>query len=295
MPINNSTLPSHEEFLRRKRKKRIIKYSIISFLIIFIIGLSSYISHRPEVRISKVVLKGGVLVTESDISDKSFSYMKDSYFWLFPKNSSFWYPKKQLSVYLKENFKRIDTISIGLDGLRTMVVTVEERKPFAIWCDKLPGQVEISTTTPVEKDSEYQKCFFIDQNSTIFSEAPYFSGDAYFKFYGLVSTSTPIGNYYISSSTKFQEIVHFISDIKAMSIRPLYLIAEDEGDFSLVVSGGGKIFFDTKKPLTEISKNLESLLKTPALSTSTNSDLPIEYIDLRYGNKLFYKLKGEKI
>ncbi len=296
MPINNSTLPSREEYLRRKRKKRILKYSAIFFFIILAIGLFSYASHRKEVRITKIVLTGGVLVTNGDVGEKSFEYMSGSYFWLFPKNSSFWYPKNKLKDYLKQNFKRIENINIDLDGLTTMIVTIEERKPFAIWCESLLIHATVSTSSPVlSEGSDDQKCYFIDQNSTIFSEAPYFSGNAYFKYYGSIGTSTPIGNYYISSSTEFDEINSFIESVRRMSLHPIYLVAGEGGDFSLVISGGGEILFDMKKPLNEISQNLESLLRTPAMSTSTNSDLPIEYIDLRYGNKLFYKLKGEKL
>lgn len=301
MPINNSTLPSREEFLRRKRKQRIRKYVIFFFSIVILIAFVSYISHRPEIRVTKVQLKGGVLVTEEDILKKSTEYMSGSYFWLFPKNTSIWYPKDKLKEYLKQNFKRIDNIEVGLDGFRTLVVTIEERKPFAIWCDSTPNKTKneiskISTTTDnvdeVSVISE-QTCYFIDQNSTIFSEAPYFSGDAYFKYYGEIGTTSPVGSFYISSSTEFEEITDFISTIKNFSLHPRYLFSKGGGDYTLVISGGGEIYFDMKKPLKETAKNLESLLRTPSLSTSTNSDLPIQYIDLRYGNKLFYKLKTE--
>lgn len=295
MPINNSTLPAREEYLRRKRNKRIMRYSIAFFCFLVLVALTSYGAHRKEVRITKVILRGGILVTRTDIGEKSLNFMKGSYFWLYPKNVAFWYPKKSLEEYLKNNFKRIDAIQIHLEGLNTMVIDIVERQPFAIWCDSLPDEKQISTTTQMEDGSELEKCYFLDQNSTIFSEAPYFSGDAYFKYYGSIGTTTPIGNYYISSTTEFDEINSFIESVKNMSLHPVYLTTKDDEDYSLVISGGGEIYFDLKKPLSEVAQNLESLLRTPALSTSTNTDLPIDYIDLRYGNKLFYKLKGEKI
>lgn len=289
MPINNSTLPSREEYLRKKRKKKIIRYVLVFLGFVTLVALTSYGAHRKEIRISKVILNGGVLIKQSDIGEKSLEFMSGSYMWLYPKNVSFWYQRHNLEKYLEQNFKRIDTVHIRLDDLNTMIVEIEERKPFAIWCESLPTTVDVLT------EDNSPKCYFLDQNSTIFSEAPYFSGDAYFKYYGGLSTTTPIGNYYMASSTEFEEVYAFIDSVRKMSIHPQYLVAKDNGDFSLVVSGGGEIYFDTKKPLTEVAQNLESLLRTPALSTSTNMYLPIEYIDLRYGNKLFYKLKGESI
>lgn len=293
MPINNSTLPAREEYLRKKRNRRIIKYIIIFLTVVVFVGLSSYGANRKEVRVSKVILQGGLLITQTDIGERSLDFMKGSYVWLYPKDVSFWYPRKALEKYLTENFKRIDTISIKLEGLNTMIVKIKEREPFGIWCDSLPGQYIVSTTTQMEDGSHTQKCYFLDQNSTIFSEAPYFSGDAYFKYYGLIATTTPIGSYYMAEATQFNEINDFIDRVRGMSVRPLHLTTKDD-DFSLVVAGGGQIYFDIKKPLSEVAQNLESLLRTSALSTTTHKELPVEYIDLRYGNKLFYKLKNEQ-
>lgn len=285
-------LPQREEYLRKKRKRKILKYVLVFLLITIIFGVSIYISHRPEIRISKVILNGGILVTESDIQSEALKYMSGSYIWLYPKNNSLWYPKKSLEKYLKESFKRIDIIDIKREGFESIVVEITEKKPFAIWCAGIPEEVRLSESEgSIEINTS--KCYFLDQDSSIFSESPYFSGNAYFKYYGLIATSSPIGSYYIASSTQFEEISSFVNLVKDMSIQPIYLIAKSESDFSLVVAGGGQIYFDTKKPLTEIAENLRSLLRTPSLSTTTNSDLPVEYIDLRYGNKLFYKLRGE--
>jgi len=278
---------SHEEYLKKKRNKKLWRWSIVLFLIILIIGITSYLSHRPEVRISKIELNGGILVTQVDVESKSLIYMYGSYLWLFPRNNAFWYPHDALEQYLVETFKRIDTIKIHRKGLQTLVVDIKERKPFAIWCNS----PKVSTTTPTMEDGS-EDCYFIDQNSTIFAKAPNFSGDAYFKYYGLISVTddSPIGKEYIASITEFNEISDFVSKTKELSIRPLYLLAKDNGEFSLVLSGGGEIYFDMKESLSNIGQNLEALLKTSVFA-STTGDLPVEYIDLRYGNKLFYKLK----
>ncbi len=297
-----ANLPQREEYLRKKRKIKRIKYGIAAFLFVLIVGLASYISHRPEIRISKVKLTGGVLVTETDIESSSLTFMKGSHFLLFPKNNSFWYPKQKLEKYLSEAFRRIDTIDIKRDNFKTLSITITERKPVAIWCDSLPGQAKtvISTTTNsvVENVVISEQCYFMDQNSTIFSEAPYFSGDAYFKYYGQVGSTTPetdlsvnpIGKYYIASTTMFGEITGFIEATRKMSLRPAYLVAEANEEFSLIVYGGGRIYFDTKTALTRVAQNLESLLSSKELSTNV-ARMSIQYIDLRYGNKLFYKLK----
>ena len=284
MGINN--LPQREELLRRRRKAKRIRIAIIFGVIFFIVGIISYVSHLPKVRISEVVLSGGLLVTEKEIKDESLLFMQGKYFWLFPKNNSFLYNKNELKIHLKEKFKRIDAIDIKLEGLNTIQVSITERKPVAIWCRDIVGT---STTTEVVSGFK-ESCYFIDSFSTVFAQAPSFSGDAYFKFYGLLKDEDPIGKKYIASSTGFASINNFIESVKSLKIKPISLIGKEEDEFSLLLQGGGEIYFDTRKSLDITFDNLKILLESPELKIK-QGQLPVEYVDLRYGNKLFYKLK----
>lgn len=277
-----SKLPHHEEYLKRKRRRRLISIGIFVFAIVLIIGILSYLAHRKEFRIVNANLFGGVLVTEDEVQQKTFQFLSGSYFWLFPKNNAFLYPKDGLEEYLKDNFKRIDTIDISLKGFQRLSIAITERKHFAIWCKGEP-----------KKEPLDEECYFMDRNSTIFAPAPNFSGDAYFKYYGLISADNPIGQEYISSSTQFSAISSFVDEVKKLSLRPQYVLAKGNDDYSMAISGGGEIYFDTKEPLSKVSENLNLLLQTDALSSLDKSNLPVEYIDLRFRNKLFYKLKSQ--
>ena len=104
--------------------------------------------------------------------------------------------------------------------------------------------------------------------------------------------ATPIGNYYISSSTQFEEITDFVKKIKQLGLGPQYIVAKAGEEFSLVISGDGEIYFDMKEPLSKAEQNLEALLRIPELAKNIAGIMPVDYIDLRYGNKLFYKLKN---
>ena len=270
-----------EDYIRKKRERLFIKIGVFFLVLIMLIGIVSYVSHRKEIRISKVELYGGVLVRQSDIEAEILQFLYGSYFWLFPKGNVFLYPKNSLENYLKEKFKRIDTIDIQRKKFDSLSVKITERKPEALWCD-----------LPVPEMGTPEHCYFMDSNSTIFVEAPYFSGDAYFKYYGLMSTSTTvIGREYMASSTQFSDISKFISDIRKLSVSPVYLLAKDNGEFTLVLSTGAEIYFDTKESLSKTSSNLNALLSSDVFPTSSDPTINVDYIDLRFGNKLFYRLK----
>lgn len=280
MPISN--LPHREEYLRKKRKRRIIRVSIALVSFIAFVALVSYVSHRKELRINRVNLFGGVLITEDEIQKETFKYLDGKYFYLFPRNNALIYPKSKLEDYLKSTFKRIDNIDISQKGFQRLSITISERKHFAVWCKGLPGL-----------DTLEEECYFMDKNSTIFAPAPNFSGDAYFKYYGSIQNASPVGQEYMASSTLFFDISNFVKSVKELSLKPLYVQSKGNDEFVIKLSGGGEILFDTKDSLSKVAENLNLLLKTPELSKFDKSTLPVEYIDLRFGNKLFYKLKSE--
>lgn len=257
---------------------------------LLILGGLSYFSYQKKVRVTEVELSGGLLVTEQDVKDETLNFLKGTYFWLFPKNNTFLVSKSSLEKHLTDVFKRIETIESERIGTNKIKFTITERKPIAVWCRETRD--EISTSTVVTYDLRTEECFFIDQNSVIFATAPNFSGDAYFKYYGLVEKEMPIGEKYIASSTEFTLVNGFIDATKRLKINPLFLKSKESGEFSLVIYGGGQIFFDSKKSLESAYANLESLLNSPEFS-SPNILSNLDYIDLRYGNKLFYKLKNQ--
>jgi hypothetical protein len=281
-------LPQREEYLKKKRKIRRIKYGIFFGLLILIVGLLSYLSHINKVRVSEVALVGGILVTEGDVKKETLNFIQGKYFWLFPKNNTFFIRTSVLEKHLADTFKRIKTIGSTREGTNKIQIKITEREPIALWCREAKN-VE-ATSTEVVKGLKAEECYFIDSNSVIFATAPNFSGDAYFKYYGLVEKEMPIGEKYIASSTEFIVINKFINALKDLKMTPLNLISKESNEFSIVLYGGGEIMFDATKSLETAYNNLDSLLKSSEFS-SPNALSNLDYIDLRYGNKLFYRLK----
>lgn len=274
-------LSHHEEYLKRKKKRRYVLLGTFFATILLILAGLTYLAHLERFRIVHVNLFGGVLVTEDEVQQKSLEYLSGSYFWLFPKKNAFIYPKDGLEQYLRENFKRIDNIDISLKNFQRLSVVITERKHFAVWCVGVPSA-----------DPESEQCYFMDKNSTLFAPAPNFSGDAYFKYYGVITDGNPIGKEYISSSTIFYQISDFKDSVKSLSLRPLYILAKGNQEYVMKLSSGAEILFDTKQSLKKVFENLQVLVTTDAFSKLDKNNLPVEYIDLRFGNKLFYKLKS---
>ena len=308
--MQKSSLSHREEYQKRKRTTRLMQLSAGVVFVILLIGLCSYIAHRQAVRIRHVELSGGILVSEDEVENETLDFLSGSYLFLFPKNNIFYYPHSALENDLRTNFGRIDTISIKQKNFHTLSIAITERKPVALWCN------EVNPSTHTSTDN----CYFMDDQSVIFAEAPVFSGDAYFKYYGvqessfptlpsqsdttsatstetasalIANTTHPIGSRYIASTTAFQSIGKFVDLTRTLGLHPQYLFEPSPGQFTLVIGGGGKVYFNTDETFSKIGSNLQALIsRIPVLTPSVSHDVPVEYIDLRYGNKLFYKLLG---
>lgn len=273
----SKNLPHRDEYIKKRRKQKIIKYSAFFGFFLVIIGVASFISHRPQLRIQNITMTGEVLLVEEEVVLKAKQFLSGKYFFLFPKNNIFWYKRGELKVFLKDFFKRIDTIDVNLEGGNNLSIDITERKPSALWCfDRL-------------LEDNLEDCYFMDVNGTIFSQAPTFSGNAYLKYYGLIDDS-PIGKEYLTS-VDFKTITAFIENVETNSVHPLYFKAKTKDNFSLVLFGGTEIYFDNQVPLDTLAENFKALLKTPELKPAKDGSIPAEYIDLRFGNKLFYKLR----
>lgn len=282
---------------------------VLFLLLVIFFGLV-FLSRMQKFRITTVELSGEVLVVPDEVVSASNDFLSGYYIGLFPRNNFFLYPQSALQKFLEDKFKRINKISLKLSGFKKLEISIIERKQQALWCDGAPdiaSPANASSTliTVTAPKSLTEKCYFLDDNGLIFSEAPNFSGDAYFKYYGGLGTGTspagsvptdsasygtPIGQTYLATSTVFQEVSSFVESVKQTAVTPVSVLASDDGQFTMFLSSGGKIYFNQPDSLSKSADNLKVLLQTLSVSSST-SILNINYIDLRFGDKLFYKLK----
>ena len=153
----------------------------------------------------------------------------------------------------------------------------------------------------------------MDENGYIFDEAPYFSGEVYFKFYGLpaqagvpdvgipqsgspASGTSPLGSYY--SKQNFQQLLSFKDGLVTFGLKPVALYITNDGEIEFILSGGTaatlgpEIILNNDSDFQKVAENLETALTTEPLQTEfKNKYSVLQYIDLRFGNKVYYKFQ----
>ena len=283
---NNPTLKPSK--LRKRRRKIFATKAVLVllFLVCFVLFLS-WLSKISLLQIENIEVSGNSTVSKDEIINLIKMETSAKYLMLFSKNSIFLYPKKSIEKKLLDDFKKIYKLSIKSKGLKTLVVNIAERKPNSLWC------FSKSEDGSVRKNENSGMCYFLDEEGVIFSEAPDFSGGAFLRYYGLLDgVEQPVGQIYLPSE-KFKEVSRFVSSLENLGISPAGFRAESENNYEIYLKNGVKIIFDDNQPFDKTLENIQSILSEIDFKGdySANNPLKINYVDMRFGNKIFYKTK----
>ncbi len=277
---NRNILNSPRLLELKKSKRRIFTRKILFFsfgLLVILAGLV-YLSRISAFGIHSIAITGNKVVDTEMIRTVVEKEITGNYLWVIPKKNVLLYPRNDIQNKLADQFKRIGDVKFYIKN-KELEVSVSERVGIYTWCGEKAGIVESSKT---------EKCYFLDKEGFIFDEAPFFSGEVYFKFYGPAG----IGTYF--SKDNFKKLAYFKDALTTIGLKPASLHIYD-GDIKIFLSGQGRpsgpyIIFKSNSDFQKLAENLDTALNTePLKSNFKNKYSSLEYIDLRFGNKVYYK------
>jgi cell division septal protein FtsQ len=232
-----------------------------------IIGGLGGASHIEKFAVRDVAVEGAVRLPAEALSASVESGLQNEGFQLFSRRNIFLYPAGAIEETLREEFPRIQKVSLSRNALlaQAVTVTVEERKPYASWCDA---------------DSA---CFVMDKSGFIFDATGEPPEKAYV-FRGGLAPFEPIGQTFLRGS--FYTMIKLLEDVTAAGYTPEGITVESEKDFSIPLTDGPRLLVPFDMETTDILRNLETTLSADAVKDRLSS---LEYIDLRFGNRVYYK------
>lgn len=273
--------------LKKKRQKTFLnKFLLVSVSLVCVFVGLAYVSRLEKLNINKIEITGNKVENTEALETTVKKEITGKYLWIFPKANILFYPEDNIKENLSREFNRLEDISLVIKN-QILTVSLTERTALYTWCGET-------------MNLEEEKCYFIDDAGYVFAEAPYFSGEVYFKFYGPISIkgSTPIGAYFLSDI--FQKLISFKDALSGMGLKPviLYKDKEENEDIKIFLSRGNtsstgpEIIFKANSDLEILAENLQTALTTePLQSDFKNKYSSLLYIDLRFGNKVYYKFR----
>ncbi|MDO8492332.1 MAG: FtsQ-type POTRA domain-containing protein [bacterium] len=269
----------------KRRKKAAVFKILISLFIIAGIGAGLYSAPRyPQINISQVDISGNETVSKENIEQNIWQELAGNKYFFFPNKNIFLYPKEKIENAVLALDPHLNTASVSFADFQTISVNVTERKPSALWCGDIYQKDEIKP--------ELENCFYLDKTGFIFAEAPGFSGNYYIRFYGLVSTSTsPIIGQSFVSQPNFKLLTFLTDKMKKDGFVITRIVISEDNLVEAYLEGRGKLWLSSVQDLEKQINNFETLVNSEDFKgRDKDGNLKFNYIDLRFENKLFYKL-----
>jgi len=267
-----------DRIIRRRRKRTLFRFIFFVVTILIIAGIFVFVSRLDAFSVKNISVEGNEFVSTDEINGAAKDIASTSWMYIVPRKNILFFPTSALETELRARYPRLSNVVVHRTGLDSVDIKVIERKPSAIWCNVSDA------------------CYSVDDQGYIYAEAGEDQLDAsstndLIKLTGgEQGTSTPIGTM-INSSSTFSDIATLLQDMKQQGLTPGEVELRNNHEFSVkVLPSGGSVIFSDIRPLGDSLANLEAALQSPAFK-GTSTQPTFDYIDTRFGNKIFFKLK----
>jgi hypothetical protein len=273
---------------KRRKKRFFFRLYLFIFMMIIILSGTVYLLRLDKFQIKKVVVTGNVTLSETEIEEYINTLIDSKYFFIIPKTSTFLYPKDKITEKTKNKFLRIHNLDMDIEAFTYLNVKVKERQAVAKWCN------------PVE-------CFFIDDTGYVFSKEFTGSGEVDGKSTFIVSTSSPESDILIITgmdevigsdpfgkniidAKRLSSMIDISVQIESMGMKIREVEYRSYDEIIFKIFGSGRIIFNERRTFDESINNLKTAIKSDVFKNKLSD---FEYIDTRFGNKVFYKFKNQ--
>lgn len=247
--------------------KKIVLKSLIfisPFLIIFSIFL-----YLPKLKIKEIEINGNENLTGKTRIIVNEELNKKILF-LIPKNNFFIFKKSNLKEKILQTITSIKTVEINKNFPDTIILNIKERTEVGAYC----------------ADEEMLKCFSLDEEAMIFEERAV-SGDEK-KLIFIASTSTTVAkqNERVVDKKTFAELLYFSDSAEKIFGLKARKIILNKNEYNVFFENSFYVIIN-KEQINSAFENLKLILESQIRDKKNN----LEYIDLRFQNKAFFKLR----
>ncbi|MFA7310011.1 MAG: hypothetical protein WC050_03855 [Candidatus Paceibacterota bacterium] len=267
---------------RRRRARVIAVFAALVLCAAIAYGVHA-LSYLSQFNVDRVIVEGTERVPPSLIVAYVDSVLHDGSYHFLSRTNIALYPRTAIEKGIVASFPRIQEARVSRSSFaaKTVSVVVAERSPFAQWCASLQ-----------DGDTEDAKCYAMDDTGFIFADATSSEASSFatpYVFFGGV-TDAPIGKRFIPGHLSgvlallniFRERGEYI---------PTGVHVDGEQDFSVPFTAGFVLKASFGQSADILARDLELVLSSDALRGKVSE---LEYVDLRFGNRVYYKLIGEE-
>lgn len=255
----------------RPETKQLLKNISIGLGVFLLIGcmLSGvwYGTRLPALTIATVQVSGGETISHEQITDSVEQVLEGEYLRFVPRAFAWTYPENEI-INLLQQTERVRDPVVRRDGT-ALRIELAEFEPVALWCDAVASE----------------SCVFLDANGYGFAQAPQLGGGAFVRYIKTGQPATTSAVY--ADTTDFAQLQELVA-IMAAAGWPVSSVELDQvRDAFVFLAGGGELKTSLTITPQQTFANLQATLSADKYQHLDGTNF--EYIDLRFGNKVFVK------
>ena len=257
---------------RSRRRKKIIRR--IAFFFIFLIvslGAGGWFLFSDRFRVRDVQISEVKQADAAMLRSTVENWLSGSDYYVVPRNVLWAFSAHKLEQYITASFPTIKSVNIARNFPHTLQLHIQEYDAWGVLCH-----------------GESETCFWIDRDGTAFESAPEFSGLIVPKIHDNRPQDYQLGKQYLSDNL-MNLIAYFneraVSDNYLQSLQ--FIIDEKDETLRVRTRLGWDILLLESNDPEKSYKNLRVALDGEIKDRVAQ----LEYIDLRFGNRLFYKFR----
>jgi len=216
--------------------------------------------------VSEVKVFGGQTVDHEEIISLVEKNLQGTYLGLIPKKFTLMYPKQNI-VESVETVERVYDVMVQRNDRRVLEVSFSEFSPKALWC----------------QGAESDECIFLDETGYAFGEAPDLAGGSLVRF---ISSGSDIEvGARFSDEQVFSKLFIFVESLSEFGWFVSQVELDQVGDAFVQLGQNSEIKITTAEDPQTLVYNLTTVTASEDFNHLTPGNF--QYIDLRYGNKVF--------
>jgi len=253
----------------------------IGLLTVGIAGGAVYALVHPSLRVGEVSFSGLKVLSEETLREDIASYLSGFYLYIFPKNSIFLINTNSLTSMLISQNLRVKELSIEKKFPRSLAISVKERLVWGIACEYLPEDSQ-----GIEKKNPL--CVYLDEDGFALESSPQSTGGLIRKI-RLEGIALNSGSQLISQDlvSKMKLLEQKFTDGTGSRIVEFIYSSVVPREISARVDEGYLLMFSLEEDFDTSIRVLMAVFREETGEKKSK----LEHIDLRFGNKVFYKFK----
>lgn len=280
------TSRSENAYRRPSRIKWRVLFAVI--LVAAFAGGIIYLFRLSQWQITDIKIEGTKVLTEEEIREHAGKVLEGNYFFALPKRSILLAPQNTIIWQLQQSFPRIETISITKKYPSTLIISLQERELWGIFCVYGADQRGLNASS-ADLRGNIDECVYIDKTGFAFERAPSSSGSLIKKI--KIDNSRAMVASYAVEPEIMKDILRLSEKMENQLKSPVVayeLFSEIPREVRMTVAEGFTLYLNRDDDIENTLRVLKLVLDEEIKERRSKLD----YVDLRFGNKVFYKFKG---